>query len=110
MNPKQNIIFFDGYCPESKLKGKKVRMRLNEYDFWESEETGLQITTFPPFAAVLAWRGEGNFKGYREFADTHHNSLILAKACQESGKDYLPDENAVFESETALRKYLKGVQ
>ncbi len=35
--------FFDGYCPESKLDGEKVRMRLNAHDFFESEKTGLQI-------------------------------------------------------------------
>lgn len=33
---------WDGYCPESLFKGKQVRMRLNQYDFYESEETGLQ--------------------------------------------------------------------
>jgi hypothetical protein len=35
--------FWNGYCPESELSGKKVRMRLNNWDFYESEETGLQI-------------------------------------------------------------------
>ncbi|MHB1177260.1 MAG: hypothetical protein ACYCZO_02905 [Daejeonella sp.] len=39
---------FDGYCPESRLKGRKVRMRLNSYDFFESEETGLQIAICYP--------------------------------------------------------------
>jgi hypothetical protein len=29
-------IYFDGYCPESLLKGKQVEMRLNKDDFWES--------------------------------------------------------------------------
>jgi hypothetical protein len=77
MSKKQNIIFFDGFCPESRLKGKQVRMRLNQDDFWESEETGLQITSFPPYAAVLAWRGKGLFKKNKEYADKYHKNLIL---------------------------------
>ncbi len=32
-------IYFDGYCPKSLLKSKKVEMRLNEDDFSESEAT-----------------------------------------------------------------------
>ena len=108
-NKQQKIIIFDGFCPESKLNGKQVRMRLNEYDFWESEETGLQITTFPPYAAVLAWRGEANFKDYMEYADQHHDSLILTKAFEEPSKDYLPDDRAIFETEAALRKYLRDL-
>ena len=39
---------WDGYCPESRLKGKVVRMRLNSWDFYESEETGLQIAMVCP--------------------------------------------------------------
>lgn len=46
-------IYFDGYCPESLLKGEHVEMRLNADDFWESEATGLQMTVFPPFARIL---------------------------------------------------------
>ena len=44
-------IEFDGYCPESKLKGELAKIRLNDSDFWESEKTGLQLTIFPPYAA-----------------------------------------------------------
>lgn len=46
-------LFFDGYCPESLMEGKRVEMRLNDDDFWESEATGLQMTIFPPYAAIL---------------------------------------------------------
>jgi hypothetical protein len=34
---------WNGFCPESQLHGKQVRMRLNRHDFFESEATGLQI-------------------------------------------------------------------
>lgn len=42
-NMKNTLIEFDGYCPESNLKGKKIEMKLNEMDFRESEKTGLKI-------------------------------------------------------------------
>lgn len=48
----KTFIEFNGYCPESTLKGEQVEMRLNEMDFWESEKTGLQMTVFAPFATV----------------------------------------------------------
>ena len=32
---------WNGFCPESFLKGEHVRMKLNSYDFYESEKTGL---------------------------------------------------------------------
>ncbi|MBW6479802.1 MAG: hypothetical protein K0B37_10260 [Bacteroidales bacterium] len=52
---------WDGYCPESKLmNGKKVRMRLNGWDFFESEETGLQICVLSGVKAVVL-----NFRGGR---------------------------------------------
>lgn len=54
-------IMWNGYCPESLLKGKTVRMRLNQNDFFESEETGLQICIIPGIQAViLSFRGKGN--------------------------------------------------
>lgn len=54
---------WNGYCPESLLKGKKVRMRLNHWDFYESEQTGLQICVLDGFfAVILNFRGEGKFR------------------------------------------------
>ena len=44
---------WNGYCPESMLKGKSVRMRLNRSDFFESEETGLQICLLRGVQAVI---------------------------------------------------------
>ena len=54
---KNEQIYLNSYCPEGMLKGKKVEMKLNEDDFWESLETHLQMTVFPPFATILRWRG-----------------------------------------------------
>ncbi len=56
------MLFFTGFCPESELLGQKIKMRLNEDDFWESPATGLQILAQMPSAVILAWRGAGKFK------------------------------------------------
>jgi hypothetical protein len=72
--------FFDGYCPESKLDGEKVRMRLNANDFFESEKTGLQIAiSFPGVqAAVLNFRGSGNFRKTIQYAHEVENGEMLS--------------------------------
>ena len=65
---------WNGYCPESWLQGKKVRMRLNRNDFYESEETRLQIAVFPGVQAIiLKFRGEGDFRSAVQYADEIEN-------------------------------------
>src|SRR5450631_2010075 len=83
-------IYFDGYCPECMLKGEKVEMMLNENDFWESVKTGLQISIFPPFAAILQWRGEGKFKNSRMIASKKCKGLLLAKSQVKNGSEIFP--------------------
>lgn len=97
---------FDGYCPESRLQGEQVEMRLNEMDFWESEKTGLQMTVFPPYAAILQWRGDGKFKEQREFKATDHKGLLLAKAQRKTGCEIFPDEKQVFYTPWDLEEYI----
>lgn len=72
---------WDGYCPESYLKGKKVRLRLNSNDFYESEETGLQIGIIYPGvqAVIMKERGNGKFREKGVFADEKFNYEILSK-------------------------------
>jgi hypothetical protein len=79
--------FFDGYCPESRLMGKSVEMRLNRSDFFESEETGLQIFLIPGYLAVkLRTRGDGNFKLNKVYArDVTMGELLVAQQ-----KDRIP--------------------
>jgi len=79
----ENLNFdqlFDGYCPESKLSGKSVRMRLNANDFYESEASGLQIAISYPGvqAAVLKRRGSGKFKNTVSYADSLENGELLS--------------------------------
>jgi hypothetical protein len=53
---------WNGYCPESQLQGKQIRMRLNNSDFYESEATGLQIAVIKGVQAIiLNFRGSGKF-------------------------------------------------
>lgn len=100
---------FDGYCPESLLTGKQVEMRLNENDFWESEETGLQITVFPPFATILRWRGKGKFRQSSDFASNSLVGLVLTKANQEEGKEIFPDEDNIISNRFDLERYLDEI-
>ena len=71
---------WDGYCPESKLRGETVRMRLNKWGFYESEETGLQIATaFPGIQCViLKFRGKGDFRDTIQYADEHVDGELLS--------------------------------
>jgi hypothetical protein len=105
-----NRAVFDGYCPESKLHGIIAEMQLNEDDFWESTATGLQITTFPPYAAVLTWRGRGKFKIRVQNASEHHFKLIITKASKMPGKEIFPDKNAFFTSEEEFEAYLQSIK
>ena len=103
----KTYIEFDGYCPESKLKGKKVEMRLNENDFWESVETGLQMTVFPPYAAILRWRGKGKLRDSSDVASKTLKGLIITEAKTEIGKEIYPNEKAIIENESCLKEYFR---
>ena len=71
---------FDGYCPESKLVGERVKMRLNANDFFESEKTGLQIAISYPGvnAVVLNFRGDGKFRKTINYAHEVENGELLS--------------------------------
>lgn len=102
-------LYFDGYCPESLLKDEKAEMRLNEDDFWESEATGLQITVFPPFAAILRWRGKGKFRESSEVASNVLGDLVMTTSQKEKGKEILPDKDKIIHNEKELQCYLGKV-
>ena len=79
MTSKKISNMWNGYCPESLLKGKTVRMRLNQNDFFESEETGMQICILPGVQAViLNFRGIGKFTTTANYADEIENGEILS--------------------------------
>jgi hypothetical protein len=79
MQKQTSHLHFDGYCPESALSGKKVKMRLNMMDFFESEETGLQIYIIPQqLAVILNKRGIGLYKASIIYAHEYVKSENLA--------------------------------
>lgn len=102
-------IYFDGYCPESMLKGKKVEMKLNEDDFWESIETGLQMTVFSPFATILRWRGKGNFRTSSDVASKIIKGLLITEAQFEEEKEIYPNEKEIIQNEFDLEWYLQSI-
>lgn len=106
----QNIeLYFDGYCPESLLKGKQVEMKLNEDDFWESTETGLQMTVFPPYATILRWRGKSKFKDSSDVASNVVTGLVMAMASIDERKEIFPNEDGVIQNKFALGEYLDEI-
>lgn len=102
-------IYFDGYCPESLIKGAHVEMRLNEDDFWESEATGLQMTVYPPFATILRWRGKGRFRQSSDVASNSLVGLVMTEANKEDGKEIFPDEENIINNKFKLERYLREI-
>jgi hypothetical protein len=101
--------FFDGYCPESKLNGEKVRMRLNANDFFESEKTGLQIAiSFPGVqAAVLNFRGKRDFRKTINYAHDVENGEMLSPQLV----DRFPFcRDGLFQDEKEFKDYLREIE
>ena len=99
---------WNGYCPESFLNGKTVRMRLNRSDFYESEETGLQICVWRGVQAViLNFRGKGKFRTTPEYADEIENGEILSP----QNSDIPPFNNpvVVFQNHEEIENFIRGI-
>lgn len=100
---------WNGYCPESLLEGKIVKMKLNTSDFYESEKTGLQICIIPGVQAiVLNFRGKGKFKGMPIFADNSVNGELLSPQNTET----FPFNNppVVFQETEEFKVYLNTIK
>jgi hypothetical protein len=102
-------IYFEGYCPECLLKGEKIEMQLNENDFWECPMSLLQITTFPPYAVVLGWRGDGKFRSSKETATMYHSGSIYTQASKEPGREIYQDESLLLRDNFDLEDYVSHV-
>ena len=100
---------WNGYCPECLLNGKTVRMRLNKLDFFESEETGLQICIIPGVQAViLNFRGEGKFRGTPTYGDEVENGEILSP--QNSDRPPFNNPTTAFGKSDEIENYIKTIK
>ena len=102
-------LMWDGYCPESQMKDKQVRMRLNRSDFYESEETGLQIAVIRGIQAIIMnFRGKGKFRNTPEYADEISNGEMLSPQNSERPPFNTPAE--VFNNSDEIKSYMKNIQ
>lgn len=96
--------YFTGFCPETLLKGKEVKLKLNQDDFWESPETGLVIGSFDTHATIFPWRGKGKFrKDQQDPAELA--GLPYCKAPEDLSKHYKKGE--LIENEAEFLNYLE---
>ena len=99
---------WNGYCPESHLKGKRVKMCLNNNDLFESEETGLQIVIIKGFQAIiLKKRGSGNFRSPRIEAHNMLNGELLSP--QLTSRPPFNSTGDIFEDSEEIEKYIKNI-
>ncbi|MBS1572855.1 MAG: hypothetical protein JST62_10705 [Bacteroidetes bacterium] len=100
---------WNGYCPESLLKGKTVRMRLNQNDFFESEETGLQICIIAGVQAViLNFRGKGKFRKTESYGNEVENGEILSP--QNSDRPPFNNPTTAFGESEEIENYIATIQ
>lgn len=96
------------YCPESLLKGKTVRMRLNQSDFFESEETGLLVCIITGVQAViLNFRGKGKFRTTEYYGDEVENGEILSP--QNSDSPPFNNPTVAFEESDEIENYITTI-
>ncbi|MBS1641594.1 MAG: hypothetical protein JSR11_03865 [Bacteroidetes bacterium] len=106
--PQELEQVWNGYCPESWLKGKQVKMRLNKNDFYESEETGLQIAVLSGVQAViLNFRGKGDFRSAISYADEIENGEFLSPQNTERPPFNNPTE--VFQDTEQIKNYINNI-
>lgn len=109
MNDTKISNMWNGYCPESLLNDKTVRMRLNQHDFLESEETGLQICIVPGVQAViLNFRGKRKFRETPTFGDEVENGEILSP--QNSDRPPFNNPTTAFGESKEIENYIATIQ
>ena len=84
-------------------------MQLNQNDFFESEETGLQICIFPGVQAViLNFRGKGKFRITPTFGDEVKNGEILSP--QNTDRPPFNSPTVAFNASDDIEKYIVTIQ
>ena len=105
---KQEIQqMWNGYCPESWLNGKKVRMRLNHWDFYESTETRLQICLWGVQAIILNFRGKGKFRSTPSFGDEIEKGEMLSP--QNTNNPPFNNPTIIFKDSEEIETYIKTI-
>jgi hypothetical protein len=107
--PNADLLYFDGYCPACRRNEKQEVLQLNSNDFWECRACHLQLTTFAPYAVILRWRGEGQFRQTVDYDHNHHKNLILTVTRIEAESEIFPDPREVFYYRIDLEDYLESV-
>ncbi len=109
MRAEKISTMWNGYCPESFINGKTVRMRLNQDDFFESEETGLQICVISGVQAVIMnFRGKGKFRTTEKYADEIENGEILSP--QNSDRPPFNNPTIAFGESVEIEKYITTIK
>ncbi len=101
-------MLWKGNCPECLLEGKRVRMRLNSWDFYESEATGLQIALLKGVQAiVLNFRGKGEFRSINEYGDEVYDMEYLSPQ-NISGFPF--NDGTIFKTVDEVSTYIKAIK
>ena len=98
---------WNGYCPESWMKGKTVIMKLNNNDFYESEGTGLQICVIAGVQAIiLKFRGVGDF---RQNSNTGHE-IETGEILSPQTTDSAPfNDGVIFKDSETIATYIAAI-
>lgn len=84
-------------------------MRLNQSDFFESEETGLQICVLPGVQSIIMnFRGSGKFRTTPTYADEIENGEILSP--QNTSKPPFNEPTVVFSNSSEIEEYLVNIE
>ncbi len=99
---------WNGFCPECMLKNKNVKMRLNKNDFYECEESALQICVLSGVQAIIMnFRGKGDFKNEPRYSTDIENGEILSPQNYNGFPFNNPTE--IFENTKDIVDYLKNI-
>ncbi len=108
--------WFEGACPQCRLDEREVTLLLNNHDYFECPECGLQVAmTSSLHAILLHWRGEGQLKHDHTFTVDqieHPTGRILCEeALSEDGRPFfLISPGEFIMNEEALRTWLENVR
>ena len=103
-------LLFTGFCPACSLKGgANIDLLLNSMDFYECPQCRIQLTMFPPYAVILRWEGEGQFRETVDKAIDHYKDLLLCKASIERGQEIYPDGEELLDNSFDLEAYIEAI-